>query len=524
MSTLAARRRLGRVGDVVYGVFAVILPSSVALGCIAEEETMFSESEPIETAEDNLYIDNNSTLWTANNNVVPVCWTTTGLDTERRWIREIVESTWMRHSTVKFIGWGACPTSGTAKFVKAEMHADGDGGSASPWGIGALRLPGESATVHFSVPADPAWRSRGRIEYLGVHEFGHVLGFVHEQARPDNPDDREADPEYCRTVGETYGNGTYESGYDRDSIMHYCNEGGNSVGYVSPTDISGVQNRYYKPTASLRTGDGRCLDVQWNSESDWTPVWTWECGSAFGGTEAQLFSYRPSTGNFSKSNSDKVLDVWNASTADGAQVQIFTPNGSVAQRFRMPNTAIKGIGGFCADVQWGSTANKTPLWMWECNGGHAQKFEFYSDGTIHVTDPVYGGNRCLEVRDSVRSDGAIVQINTCNGGSNQQWNVTSGFGRIIAYAGVDGYTGSLSDNYCLDVDVPDVSSFDASLGRRLQIWKCNSRANQRFSLYGEIRGVGDKCMEVAGGARQSGTLIQMRTCNAGPEQKWDYYP
>jgi hypothetical protein len=77
--------------------------------------------------------------------------------------------------------------------------------------------------------------------------------------------------------------------------------------------------------------NGGCLDAQWGSSDDGTPVWIYSCD--FSHPAAQTWQYDRQKSRIYNPSFDKCLDVSNASTRAGAQVQVWSCNGSDAQRW-----------------------------------------------------------------------------------------------------------------------------------------------------------------------------------------------
>ncbi len=70
---------------------------------------------------------------------------------------------------------------------------------------------------------------------------------------------------------------------------------------------------------------------------------------------------------------------------------------------------ITGVGGKCIDVNAAATADGTPIQLYTCNGTAAQKWTVSSDGSIKAL------GKCLDVTASGTADGVKVQLYTCNG-------------------------------------------------------------------------------------------------------------
>jgi hypothetical protein len=121
--------------------------------------------------------------------------------------------------------------------------------------------------------------------------------------------------------------------------------------------------------------------------------------------------------------------------------------------------AVTGLAGKCLDIAGASSADGTPVQLYDCNGTAAQQWTVGSDGTIRAL------GKCLDVTGNATADGAKVQLWSCTGGANQKWTVTAAHDIVNPQA-----------NKCLDV-----TDNNSANGTRIQIWSCGGGANQKWN-------------------------------------------
>ncbi|MFC5902971.1 ThuA domain-containing protein [Streptomyces zhihengii] len=115
----------------------------------------------------------------------------------------------------------------------------------------------------------------------------------------------------------------------------------------------------------------------------------------------------------------KCLDVAGGSGVEGAQVRLWSCNGTAAQRWEVPGDgSVRALGG-CLDVSGGGSADGTKVQWWTCNGTGAQRWAAQPDGSLR--NPQSG--KCLDAEGSTWNDGTRVHLWTCHTGPNQRWTL-----------------------------------------------------------------------------------------------------
>ncbi len=138
-----------------------------------------------------------------------------------------------------------------------------------------------------------------------------------------------------------------------------------------------------------------------------------------------------------------------------------SPSPSASSTQPAGKRIVGGQSGRCVDVPNSVTTNGTQVQLWDCNGKANQSWTATAGKQLQVF-----GNKCLDANGKGTTNGTTVIIWDCNGQTNQQWNINA-----------NGTITGVQSGLCLDANGAATAN-----GTKLVLWTCNGQSNQQWSL------------------------------------------
>jgi endo-1,4-beta-xylanase len=170
---------------------------------------------------------------------------------------------------------------------------------------------------------------------------------------------------------------------------------------------------------SWRTGQNPLLfDNSGNKKSAYTSVLNaLNAGSPGGGDPG---GGDPGTGGQLRAvGANRCLDVPNASTTNGTQVQLWDCHSASNQQWTYTSSKqLTVYGSKCLGASGRGTTNGTAVVIWDCDGDANQQWNVNANGTITGVQ----SGLCLDAIGAGTANGTKIQLYACTAAANQQWS------------------------------------------------------------------------------------------------------
>ncbi len=225
-------------------------------------------------------------------------------------------------------------------------------------------------------------------------------------------------------------------------------------------------------------------------------------------------------------SSSKVLDISGASTANKGNLQLYSSNGTNAQKFVFVQNSDKTWkifsyrSGLVLDVAGNGKTNGTNVWQYEENGTTAQKWDlqYNADGTVTLI--AVNSKLALDIKSAGTANQTNAQIYKSNNTNAQRFKLEK-VGTVPVLPGT--YTLECATNRNFAVDVKSASTANSA---NIQLYSKNGTKAQNFTFvlyrdgYYEIRTFSGKAVDVKSAKTANGTNVHQYALNNTAAQQW----
>lgn len=282
----------------------------------------------------------------------------------------------------------------------------------------------------------------------------------------------------------------------------------------------------------LSKKNGKAIDVQYGSMKNGTNIWLYSPN----GTKAQKFNFLKAADSIeikdgvytiiSKLDDQKALDISGGSMNSGANLQLYSQNGTDAQKFIITKTGsayrITSLNsGMTLDIAGGLKQSGTNVRQYFNNNTAAQRWFLRNtgDGTCYF---VAGNNSAnvLDVSGGQTANGTNLWVYAANGTNAQKFYL-----KAVAYNPITGeFVFQNTNNRSA---VLDIQGGSRKMQANLELYSSNGTCAQKFTIvnlgngFVKIRNEKSRHMlDAAGGGTTNGTNVQQYRDNGTMAQRW----
>ena len=216
---------------------------------------------------------------------------------------------------------------------------------------------------------------------------------------------------------------------------------------------------------------------------------------------------------------DNVLDVASGSIQDGANVRMWTNNGSLAQRWyvRKVSDGVYRFQNVLSGKYLSADSSDNVV-----QSSLTSRCDWTTEASLYgvVLKNVATG-RVLDVSGGSSKVGANVQVYSSNGSKAQAWTLQA---KELVSEGFYQIASSINSSFVLDV-----SQGSSANGANVQIYANNSTSSQKWMVksagngwYSIIAACSAKALDVAGGSASPETNVDQYDQNGTAAQKWTF--